>query len=43
MKLKHIQGLTSDGQLYINDDMGIIEAMVPPGAYNTAHAPALLE
>ena len=43
MELKHIQGLTSDGQLYINDDMGTIEAMVPPGSYNTAHAPALLE
>ncbi len=43
MELKHIQGLTADGQLYINDDMGTIEAMVPPGQYNTAHAPALLE
>ena len=43
MELKHIQGLTPDGQLYMNDDMGTIEAMVPPGPYNTAHAPALLE
>lgn len=43
MKLKHLQGLTPDGELYINDDMGTVEAMIPPGVYNTAHAPALLE
>lgn len=43
MNLKHLQGLTPDGELYINDDMGTVEAMIPPGSYNTAHAPALLE
>lgn len=43
MELKHMQGLTQDGQLYINDDMGTVEAMIPPGVYSTAHAPALLE
>ncbi len=43
MNLKHLQGLTPDGELYINDDMGTVEAMIPPGVYNTAHAPALLE
>ena len=43
MAYKHLSGLTPDGTMYYNDDMGTIEAMVPPGNYKTAHAPALLE
>lgn len=43
MAYKHLAGLTPDGSMYINDDMGTVEAMVPPGTYKTAHAPALLE
>lgn len=43
MSNKHLAGLTPDGILYINDDMGTVEAMVPPGGYKTAHAPALME
>ncbi len=43
MELKHLAGLTPDGALYVNDDMGTVEAMIPPGNYKTAHAPALLE
>lgn len=43
MNYKHLPGLTPDGALYINDDMGTVEAMIPPGSYSTAHAPALLE
>lgn len=43
MAYKRLAGLTPDGTLYINDDMGTIEAMIPPGNYKTAHAPALLE
>lgn len=43
MNYKHLPGLTPDGTLYINDDMGTLEAMIPPGSYSTAHAPALLE
>lgn len=43
MEFKHLGGLTPDGTIYVNDDMGTIEAMIPPGSYATAHAPALLE
>ena len=43
MEYRHIGELTPDGTVYVNDDMGPLEAMVPPGKYATAHAPALLE
>lgn len=43
MEYKHLGGLTLDGRIYVNDDMGTWEAMIPPGSYATAHAPALLE
>lgn len=43
MSLKHLAGLTPDGQIYINDAMGTIEAMLPTGGYRTAHAPTMLE
>lgn len=38
-----LPGLTPDGTIYENSAMGTVEAMLPPGPYATAHAPALLE
>lgn len=43
MNYKHLPDLTPDGTIYINDKMGTVEAMLPPGPYETAHAPTLLE
>lgn len=38
-----LPGLTPDGQIYENRDMGTFEAFLPTGGYPTAHAPALVE
>ena len=38
-----LPGLTPDGTVYENAAMQTLEAMLPPGPYPTAHAPALLE
>lgn len=38
-----LQNLSADGKMYINEEMGTIDAMIPPGNYKTAHAPTLLE
>lgn len=35
--------LTPDGTVYQNEQMGILEAMLPPGPWDSAHAPTLLE
>lgn len=43
MSYKHLQGLTPDGTIYINDKMGTIEAELFPAGYKSSHAPALLE
>ncbi|MBP3587859.1 MAG: exo-alpha-sialidase [Clostridia bacterium] len=43
MKYPLLPGLTPDGTVYENTAMGTAEAMLPPGPYATAHAPALLE
>lgn len=43
MTYKHLSSLTPDGQIYINDNMGTIEAMLPTGGYNSAHGPTMLE
>lgn len=43
MKYPVLPGLTPDGTVYENAVMGTLEAMLPPGPYKTAHAPALLE
>lgn len=43
MKYPVLPALTPDGAVYENAAMGTIEAMLPPGPYATAHAPALLE
>lgn len=38
-----LPGLTPDGTIYRNETMGTLEAMLPPGPWASAHAPALLE
>lgn len=43
MKYPCLPGLTPDGTVYQNSAMGTVEAMLPPGPWATAHAPALLE
>lgn len=43
MAYRRLPGLTPDGILYENENMGTVEAMIPPGPYKSAHAPALLE
>lgn len=43
MAIKTLPGLTPDGQIYFDEDMGITEAMLPPMAGTTAHGPGLLE
>ena len=43
MTIKKLPGLTTDGQIYFDEDMGITEAMLPPMAGTTAHGPGLLE
>lgn len=43
MTYKHLPTLTSDGQIYINDAMGTVEAMLPTGGFQSAHAPTMVE
>lgn len=43
MSYLHLPGLTPDGQIYLNEEMGIREALIPTGPYRSAHAPAMLE
>ena len=43
MEFKKLPGLTWDGTIYQNDDMGVLEALLPTGGFPTAHAPAMLE
>lgn len=43
MNYPKLPGLTMDGRMYENMDMGTVEAALPTGGYPTAHAPALLE
>lgn len=38
-----LPGLTMDGQLYHNEEMGTVEAKIPPGPFATCHSPAMLE
>lgn len=38
-----LPGLTPDGKLYFNEDMGTVEAKVPAGNYLTCHSPAMVE
>ncbi|WRS26362.1 sialidase family protein [Oscillospiraceae bacterium MB08-C2-2] len=43
MTYKKLPGITPDGVVYENELLGTLEALVTPGHYSTAHAPALLE
>ena len=43
MNYQILPGLTPDGRVYQNLDMGTLESALPTGGYPTAHAPALLE
>lgn len=43
MTYQKLPGLTPDGTMYLNEDLGTVEAMIPPGGYKTAHGPGLLE
>lgn len=38
-----LPGLTPDGKVYYNAEMGTVEAIVPPGPWPTCHGPAMLE
>lgn len=43
MDFQYLPGLTPDGTIYFSEDTGVLESMISPGVYRTAHAPALLE
>lgn len=43
MSIKELVGLTPDGQIYFDREMGFVEAMLPPGPWTTAHGPGFLE
>ena len=43
MNYPALPGLTLDGRLYRNEEMGTVESMVPPGPFATCHSPAMLE
>lgn len=43
MTYPKLPGLTWDGTVYENEEMGTIEALIPNGGYPTAHAPAMVE
>ncbi len=38
-----LPGLTIDGQVYYNAEMGTVEAQIPPGPWRTCHGPAMVE
>ncbi|MFV0414046.1 MAG: exo-alpha-sialidase, partial [Oscillospiraceae bacterium] len=38
-----LPGLTPDGRIFRNREMGTLEAMVPPGPLATCHSPAMVE
>ena len=41
MTYPKLPGLTWDGTIYENEEMGTLEALLPTGGYPTAHAPAM--
>ncbi|MCD8023207.1 MAG: exo-alpha-sialidase [Lachnospiraceae bacterium] len=43
MEYTKLPGLTPDGKLYWNEDLGTVEAVLPTGGYKTAHGPGLVE
>ena len=43
MNYPTLPGLTLDGKVYYNAEMGTVESIVPPGSWATCHGPAMLE
>ena len=43
MTYAKLPGLTWDGTVYENEEMGTLEALLPTGGWPTAHAPAMVE
>ncbi len=43
MSIQKLAGITPDGQLYYDEEMNLVEAMLPTGSFPTAHAPSLLK
>ena len=43
MKYPRLPGLTLDGQVYQNKEMGTVEAIIPPGPWRTCHGPGMVE
>lgn len=43
MNYPMLPGLTLDGKVYYNAEMGTVESIVPPGPWATCHGPAMLE
>lgn len=43
MAMKFIKDLPADGQIYMNLEMNFQEAIIPPGPWNTAHGPSIVE
>ena len=43
MTYPKLPGLTWDGTIYENEEMGDLEALIPSGGFPTAHGPAMVE
>ena len=43
MSYPKLPGLTWDGTIYENEEMGDLEALIPNGGFPTAHGPAMVE
>ena len=43
MQYPTLPGLTMDGQVYCNQEMGTVEAIIPPGPWRTCHGPGMVE
>ena len=43
MQYPTLPGLTMDGQVYCNQEMGTMEAIIPPGPWRTCHGPGMVE
>lgn len=43
MNYPALPGLTMDGQVYHNAEMGTVEAIIPPGPWRTCHGPGMVE
>ena len=43
MDYPKLPGLTPDGRVYRNEEMGTVEARIPNGGFRSGHGPALLE